>query len=125
MSPNIGLDAVIPCAGLAGNALPLVKSVSLDEDPPPPTLNTFDINLIGVYYSTLLALHYFRLPVPEANPAIKKQILFIGSVGGYLEIPPMADYTAVKFGVRGLWKTIRRVSPKISVAYAQGLTGYM
>ncbi|KAI9658027.1 MAG: hypothetical protein M1821_002687 [Bathelium mastoideum] len=99
------LDVVIPCAGLPGYALPLPEKISLEEDPAPPSSNTFDVTLTAVYYSTLLSLHYFRLP---SSKPFRKQLVFIGSLASYLEIPPMADYSATKFGVRGLWKTIRR-----------------
>ncbi|KAI9714792.1 MAG: hypothetical protein M1820_000081 [Bogoriella megaspora] len=107
-SPHRSIDVVIPCAATQGFPIPISKTVSLDEDPVPPSSNTIDIALIGVYYTALLALHYFRLPGKSRNVEFRKQLLFIGSVGAYLELPPMADYTAAKFGVRGLWKTIRR-----------------
>lgn len=107
-SRSQSLDLVIPCAGLPGISLPLQKTVSLDEDPPPPPTSTIDVNLTGVYFSTCLALHYFRLPSssPTKNP--RKHLLFISSLAGYLEVPPVADYTASKFGVRGLWKSVRQ-----------------
>ncbi|KAF2237183.1 NAD(P)-binding protein [Viridothelium virens] len=107
MHPTCGIDIVIPCAGLAGFPLQLSKSVSLDKDPEPPANDTFDVVLKGVYYTTLLSLHYFRLPSPVIPGRMRRQLLFIGSLASYLEIPPMADYSASKFGVRGLWKTIR------------------
>lgn len=107
-SPKHRLDLVIPCAGTPGIPIPLHENVSLDKDPPAPSKDTLDVTLMGVYYSTCLALHYFRLPsTGEVRPP-KQHILFIGSLAGYLEIPPVADYNAAKFGVRGLWKCIRK-----------------
>ena len=104
-SPDHRLDVVIPCAGTAGEPLPLQEKVSLEEDPPEPSTRTVDVTLIGVFYSTVLALHYFRLPNTSTNR--KRSIIFIGSLAGYLEVPPVASYNISKFGVRGLWKSIR------------------
>ncbi|KAI9663369.1 MAG: hypothetical protein M1831_002653 [Alyxoria varia] len=100
------LDLVIPCAGTAGSPLQVPETASWDEDPPQPATLTLDVTLKGVYFSTVLALHYFRAS-SSASATRKKHILFIGSLASYLEVPPMSDYTAAKFGVRGLWKSIR------------------
>ena len=103
------LDLVIACAGTPGLPVPLASTVSLTEDPPAPSTITIDVTLTGVYFTALLALHYFRLPEPShLRPGHKKHLIFIGSLSSYLELPPCSDYTAAKFGVRGLWKSIRR-----------------
>ena len=85
-------------------------TVSLDDDPPAPSTLTIDVTLTGVYYTAILALHYFRLKPTGTlrQPQSKKQILFIGSLASYIDVPPVGDYNAAKFGVRGLWKSIRR-----------------
>ena len=103
------VDLVIPCAGTGGLPIQIPERASLDDDPPAPPTLTFDVTLIGVYYTALLALNYFRIPVPGgATKSQKKHIIFIGSLAGYLELPPLSDYTACKFGVRGLWKSLRQ-----------------
>lgn len=111
-APSQTLDIVILCAGIAGTAFPTPPpgTVTLDsaDDPPVPTLKTIHVNLTGVYYSALLALHYFQLPPTSAQLARKKQLIFVGSLASYVEIPPMVDYNATKFGVRGIFKAIRR-----------------
>lgn len=108
-SPFRSIDIVIPCAGLPGIALPEAPNeASLEKDPPPPSLSTLDVTLKGVYYTVLVALYYFRLPEPQANgTARQKQIIFIGSLSSYVELPPTLDYSAAKLGVRGLWKSLR------------------
>ena len=108
-SPTRSLDLVIPCAGTAGIPLPIEKVVSLDTDPPAPSMKTIDVTLTGVYFSTLLALHYFRLPSTRPQGPSRKHLLFTGSLASYLDLPPMADYSTAKYGVRGLFRTIRRV----------------
>ncbi|KAI9727691.1 MAG: hypothetical protein M1828_005919 [Chrysothrix sp. TS-e1954] len=111
------VDLVIPCAGTPGVPVPLQPHVSLDEDPPPPQTITIDVTLTGVYYTTVLALHYFRLKTtsPHPHPQSKKHIIFIGSLASYLEVPPIGDYNAAKFGVRGLWKSLRREIAELGI----------
>lgn len=66
-----------------------------------------DINAVGVYYTSKLAQHYFALPsMADSNSEYKKNLVLIGSIGGYLEIVA-CDYTASKWAVRGLFRAIR------------------
>ncbi|KAK6429509.1 hypothetical protein LTR95_014346 [Oleoguttula sp. CCFEE 5521] len=101
---NGRLDIVIPSAGLAGTSLKseLEKAAHVDE-PMEPNLRVLDVNLRGVYFTSSLALHYFRHLSPSPAP----QLCLISSLAGYLGLPFAADYCAAKFGVRGLWKTLR------------------
>ncbi|KAI9839209.1 MAG: hypothetical protein M1819_003202 [Sarea resinae] len=109
-SPHKAIDIVVPNAGLTAHSLLMeLKNTkpSLEVDPERPPINTIEVDLIGVYYTAKLALHYFGLPPSENAPKGKKQIVFISSLGGYLELSGLADYMASKFGVRGLWKALR------------------
>ena len=72
-----------------------------------------DLNLTGVFYTTHLALHHFRLAAPPdapASPAASKQIVFVGSLAGHSAPLLQPAYAASKFGVRGLWKSLRRAT---------------
>jgi|SRR5947209_15234016 len=65
-APQKTLDVVAMFAGIAnegGNVVEHVQAneVSLDQDPAQPSTRPLDINLTGVYFSTYLALNYFRL----------------------------------------------------------------
>lgn len=75
-------------------------------------------------------MHYLRLPASPRHPPAaqtppqaqdqdrespKKQIIFIASLASYLEVPPIADYNAAKFGVRGLFKSLRRQARRAGV----------
>ena len=62
---------------------------SLDDDPTParPAHKALDINLVGVYMSTYLALHYFRLPPKSGQESFKKSLVLISSITGYLDLP--------------------------------------
>ena len=85
---------------------------SLDYDPPEPSVATIDVNLKGVFYTMMLAKNYLRLPrrgqevVPGGEKEDKALVLF-ASTAAYLEIPVLADYSASKMGVRGMFRTVR------------------
>lgn len=106
------LDIVVPCAGLPLNNLS--PYITPDEERPEsgprrPPESTIMANLVGSYYTTSLALFYFNKLAPLCQtPRWAPQLVFISSIAGYESIPFGADYVAAKFGVRGLWKTIRK-----------------
>lgn len=77
---------------------------SSPDDPAPPPTAVLDVNVTGVYYTTHLALHYFR-----AHPAATstKQLVFLSSLLAYVEAPLVIDYIASKAAVRGIWRCIR------------------
>lgn len=86
-----------------------LSTASLGEDPPEPPKSTIDINVTGVLYTTNLAFYYFKATRdPDVNASKeKKHLLLIGSLAGYGDHPLVGDYTASKWAVRGLWKSIR------------------
>jgi len=113
-SPTESLDIVIPCAGLMGQPiLAHLPDPSSTDCPAAPPMPVIDVNLKGVYYTTHLSLHYFRLDQIKAisssggNAAPPKQILFISSLLAYLEAPLVLDYNASKHAVRGIWRSLR------------------
>ncbi|EME41514.1 hypothetical protein DOTSEDRAFT_55316 [Dothistroma septosporum NZE10] len=108
---NGQLDAVIMSAGLRShNIKDLLRNSSAAEVPQKPPSAVFDVNLLGTYYTTYLALWYFarrKADDNEAEGGWKPQLLFLGSLASYVEQPLSTDYCASKHGVRGLWKSIR------------------
>jgi len=76
----------------------------LDDPPKPPTL-ALEVNLTGVYYTAMLAVHYFNARVPDDS--FKPQLCFISSLAGYGDLPFSSDYASAKWGVRGLWRSLR------------------
>lgn len=108
------LDIVIPNAGVPGS-LSKDSFTSLDPkaDPPEPPTLALRVNLTGVYYTALLAVHYFNVlhggktESSEGDESFKPQLCFISSLAGYGDLPFSADYGAAKFGVRGLWRDLR------------------
>ncbi|KAK6078065.1 short chain dehydrogenase reductase family oxidoreductase [Seiridium cupressi] len=133
-SPTRSLDIVATFAGTAampGNEVDHVLAAgepSLDVDPREPNIRNIQVNLIGVYYSTWLALYYFRLPslstssLPspplEGDPAPTKptkSLIIVASIGAYMDSPKASTYPASKFGVRGLFRSTRSRTLDIGV----------
>jgi 5'-hydroxyaverantin dehydrogenase len=117
------LDIVVPNAGIIGehNLFDLVpaETPSLDSPPPPePGYAGLKVNLHGVYNTCYLAIHYFRLP-RDVSDTFKPAIVLIASLAGYLGYPSGSTYSMSKFGVRGLFYSIRdratRATPAVRV----------
>lgn len=104
------LDIVIPNAGVTSFlSRDFFATASPSSDPPKPPTLALEVNLIGVYYTASLAVHYFNALSSTRKPeeTFKPQLCFISSLAGYGDLPFSADYGAAKFGVRGLWRDLR------------------
>ena len=112
-SSGRSIDVVVAAAGVPGQAFITQdeEPPSLEKDPPQPRsvgLN-LDVNAKGVYYTSKLAQHYFALPPSsetKAAPDFRKALVVISSLAGYLELDNV-DYTASKWAIRGLFRSIR------------------
>lgn len=131
-SPTQTLDLVATFAGTAfaaRNQVDLVLAAdepSLTSSPKRPDIRNLEINLTGVYYTSWLALYYFRLK-PKATadteadtapngplsseaaapPTPTKSLIYCASIAAYMDSPQVATYAASKFGVRGLFRATR------------------
>ncbi|KAK4609349.1 5'-hydroxyaverantin dehydrogenase [Fulvia fulva] len=120
-SPRQTLDIVATFAGTAfapGNEVEHVLFAgepSLDADLKSPNTKNIDVNLTGVYYSSFLALYLFRLPASDASPPGDKSLIFVSSIGGYMDSPKASTYPASKFGVRGLFRSTRARTLELGV----------
>lgn len=120
-APSKTLDVAVLFAGLDGERRGLVDLVldqpepSLDGDPTPakPAHKALDVNLIGVYVSTYLALHYFRLPA-KTSQNFKKSLVLISSITGYMDLPYNTGYATSKYAVRGMFRSIRGQGSKVN-----------
>jgi 5'-hydroxyaverantin dehydrogenase len=113
-APNKTIDHVVTMAGLTTSTIVgkwLENACSTTEEPQAPDAKTINVNLYGLFYSTHLALYYFK---KTAKPGDKspKHLILVSSLAGYVSLNQVADYVASKYGVRGLWRTIR-YSPQI------------
>lgn len=89
---------------------------SVNEDPPEPSTKCMQVNLFGVYYTTQLSIYYMgqaatttETETPD-NTELRnneKSLILVGSLAGYHAIPQAPEYTASKYGVRGILKSMR------------------
>jgi 5'-hydroxyaverantin dehydrogenase len=85
------------------------SEVSLKEDPYPPSTLSLEVNLKGCFYTTFLALHYFRLkPKSGVETAQDKSLIIVASLAGYLDDTHNTSYMASKFGARGVFRAVRQ-----------------
>jgi 5'-hydroxyaverantin dehydrogenase len=140
-SPSQTLEIVATFAGTAfapGNQVDHVLAAgepSLAIDPKPPNTRNIEVNLTGVYYTSWLALHYFRLKPRaaadgahvttdgttdgtnsiDASVTADKSLILMASIGAYMDSPKASTYPASKFGVRGLFRSTRARTLDIGV----------
>jgi 5'-hydroxyaverantin dehydrogenase len=100
------LDIVIPNAGVGAIlSKESFSGLSPTEDPQKPPTLVLEVNLLGVYYTAILAVHYFNARIPDEK--FKPQLCFVSSLAGYAGLPFKSDYCAAKWGVRGIWRSLR------------------
>lgn len=75
------------------------------EEPQEPDLRIAQINILGVLYTTKLALHYFAKSPSQPQ---EKCLILKSSVAGYLDLPSAPSYQTSKYAVRGLMCNLRR-----------------
>ncbi|GAB1195427.1 hypothetical protein APSETT444_004686 [Aspergillus pseudonomiae] len=122
-TPSKALDIVAAFAGVSfagGNQVDHVLAAGeprLDVNPSAPDIRNIQVNLIGVYYTSWLALYYLRLSPTNsgANLSPDKSLLLMGSIGSYMDTPKASTYPASKFGVRGLFRSTRARTQELGV----------
>ncbi|KAN0089650.1 short chain dehydrogenase reductase [Hyaloscypha variabilis] len=107
-SPHKSCDVVIANAGIVG-ADDLYQLQDPSLPPVKPDLRIIEINLIGMVYTTKLALHYFRRQrlVPERD----RCLILKASVAAYVDQPGSPQ----QWGIRGLMRNLRRTAWKESI----------
>ena len=134
--PNKTLDIAILFAGTDGERKGLVDlaiaaggdAPTLNDDPlPKPLHRAVDVNLMGVYYSTFLALHYFRIqPEGSSIPSdTKKSLILISSMTGYIDLPYNTGYSVSKYGIRGVFRSIRSQTHKVNARVNNIVPAYL
>lgn len=102
------LDVVLANAGV--NEIGSLIEDSFDEATgrlKAPNLQTLNVNLLGVLYTTKCAVHFFSKQIDK-----KCQIVLTGSAACFLDTPPLYVYEASKAGVMGLMRSLRTQLPK-------------
>ncbi|KAK9384492.1 hypothetical protein V1515DRAFT_611410 [Lipomyces mesembrius] len=128
LSSHGGIDAVVANAGILESNHTFNNPKNLDMlDPPKPDLSVIEVNLVGVLYTTHLALFYLpRNPGSEPAGSNSSQLkedesprdrhlLLIGSMASLYPIPLQTLYGTSKHGVLGLFRSLR------STAFTKGV----
>lgn len=119
-STHGGIDMVVANAGIADSEPTFEQPKDLDAaEPPPPSLKVLDVNLMGVVYTTHLALFYLARN-PDSAPASPstnlatthrdRHLLLIGSMASLSPISGQTLYGTAKHGVLGLFRSLRSSS---------------
>ncbi|KAF2160121.1 hypothetical protein M409DRAFT_29418 [Zasmidium cellare ATCC 36951] len=99
-----GVDVVVANAGLDGEDTILKqKPVTANGDPTEPDLKILKTNLIGVAYTARLANFYFSKQAKPSN----KSLIITASLSSYIDHPFSPEYSASKWGVRGMMRSLR------------------
>jgi NAD(P)-dependent dehydrogenase (short-subunit alcohol dehydrogenase family) len=110
-SPSRGVDIVFANAGISGR-----DSVFNDQsdpatgEPVKPDLTILETNLVGVMYTTKLALHYFSRQ--QGGLDRDRCLIITSSIAGYADHNGAPQYSSAKFGIRGMMRSLRQVLPK-------------
>ncbi|KAK9422985.1 putative Short chain dehydrogenase reductase [Seiridium unicorne] len=106
-SPFRSIDVVIANAGVFGaDDLNTVQDPS--QPPIKPDLRIMETNLTGTAYTANLAMHYFRRQTP--NIPRDRCLIIKGSIAAYADQPGSPQYNMSKWGARGLFRNLRRIS---------------
>lgn len=110
-APSRSIDVVLANAGISGwDSVFQDQSDPTTGEPVKPDLSILETNLVGVMYTTKLALHYFARQ-PEGSGR-DRCLIMTSSLAGYADHNGAPQYSAAKFGVRGMMRSLRQVLPK-------------
>lgn len=137
-APSKTIDVAVLFAGVDGERRGLVDLVldqpapaeAAEATPAKPAYKALEVNLIGEYMSTYLALHYFRLPSASSSSSgssasLRKSLVLISSMTGYMDLPYNTGYATSKYGVRGLFRSIRGEGKKVNARINNVAPGYV
>lgn len=108
------LDHIVTCAGVTSEALDLAP-VQPDEfvnqkiESKPPTSRSIDISITGSLYTVTAAMRYgmgLHKAEEDASTRSDKSVTMLSSMAGYSGMRLQSDYTASKWGVRGLFRSL-------------------
>ncbi|KAH7142122.1 short chain dehydrogenase reductase [Dactylonectria macrodidyma] len=106
-SPHKSIDVVIANAGIVG-----ADDFNTQQDhtqlPSKPDLRILEVNLTGTAYTAYLALHFFRNQPQDVSR--DRCLIIKGSIAAYADQPGSPQYNMSKWGARGLFRNLRRVS---------------
>lgn len=118
--PRNEVDIYVPNAGVlppATQIAPADPSELANLTSPPPDLlgKAIDVNLKGVYIGTILVTRYGMGLHKGPGTGRTKTVILIGSLAGYCGAESSDEYTTSKFGVRGLFRGLRKQTASLGV----------
>lgn len=125
LSEHGGIDCVIANAGIADypehQKFENPPDYSKIDNPPAPAHRNFNVNAIGVLYTTELALSYLSRNPQSSKSSIQpsegprdRHLLLVSSIAGTAAVPTQPLYAASKHAVIGLFRTLRITSPLVT-----------
>jgi NAD(P)-dependent dehydrogenase (short-subunit alcohol dehydrogenase family) len=122
LSPHGGIDCVVANAGISGGPESLAFEEPPDyttiSNPPKPSLQTIEINLIGLLYTTTLAFSYLSRNPGSSRCSLRgtpgprdRHIILVSSIAGLSPIATQPIYGASKHGVIGTFRALRVTAP--------------
>lgn len=118
--PRNEVDIYIPNAGVlppATEVKPADPSELASLTSPPTDLlgRAIDVNLKAVYVGTILVTRYGMGLHKGPSSGRTKAVILIGSLAGYCGAETSDEYTTTKFGVRGLFRGLRKQAASLGV----------
>ena len=122
LSPHGGVDCVVANAGISGGHESLALEVPPDyttlSNPPEPSLQIIQINLVGVLYTATLAMSYLsrnpgssRCRVQGTPGPRDRHLVLVSSIAGLCPLATQSVYCASKHGVIGTFRSLRVTAP--------------
>ncbi|KAK5938224.1 hypothetical protein PMZ80_009194 [Knufia obscura] len=98
------IDVVLPFAGPGSQPFTYPKPGNdvVPESLSPPPIGCMSVALIGMTYTCQLAVHYMH-----NQSRSLRCLIVIGSMASYNALPGSCDYSAAKYGARGIFKSLR------------------
>ncbi|KAI6860405.1 hypothetical protein KC319_g8950 [Hortaea werneckii] len=97
--------AGVPSEGFDPTPISPAEFLSHDELPKAPSTLSEQVSVLGNTYLTQAAIKY-GMGLHEHPEQANKSITLMGSLSAYTAIPLHCDYSASKWGVRGLFKSL-------------------
>lgn len=120
--PRNEIDIFMPNAGILEYPTqinPQDPATLTDLTKPPPDISSkiININLAGVFSGVMLVARYGMglHKAPEGGPKPPKAIVLTASLAGYCGAEGSVEYTATKFGVRGILRGFRKQMASLGV----------
>lgn len=86
------------------------RPLTAEGDPTEPALRILETNLIGVAYTARLASFYF-----SKQPTQDHSLIITASLSSYIDHPFSPEYSASKWGARGLMRSLRSTGPAMGM----------